>query len=435
MRIGIQTWGSEGDIRPTVALASGLAGRGHTVTLVVTGPPRPEHHALAERAGFALRATTVPGLETQDDLDRLLAAWIALGHPVRQARMILAAAVDPAIDGMTAAARELSATNDIVIGHFFVHPLPAAAERAGVPWVALHVAHTGLPSREICPPGMPSLGPLGHRIGWALSRVVINRLFRARVNRSRAAEGLAPIRDVMAEAWASPVLTLLAVSPVVCSRPADWPPSHHVCGVLDLPAGEADSVLPDPLQQFLDAGDPPVYFTFGSLLPQGRNEARAVADVWHEATRRAGCRAVLQLPVWADAGPDATGRTLVLHRAPHAAAFPRCAAVVHHGGAGTVHATLAAGVPSIVVPHVADQFFWAAEMRRLGAAGPFVPRTRLSAPALGRAIADTLSTPALAARARELAPVLRRERGVERACDLVDTVLSGVSSRTQEVIS
>ncbi len=420
MRIGIQTWGSEGDIRPAVALATGLATRGHAVDLVATGPPRPEHVAAAARHGVAVRVTTVPGLESPGDLDRLLATWVRLGNPLRQAEMILAAAVDPAVDGMAAAARELCATCDLVVGHFFVHPLAAAAERAGRPRVALHLAHTGLPSRDLRPPGVPAPGRLGRRLGWALSRVVVNRIFRARVNRSRALEGLRPIADVMTQAWASPVLTLVAVSPAICPRPTDWPPAHQVCGTLDLEEDGAQPTLQAPLAHFLDGGEPPVYFTFGSLMPQGEAPAEAVAGAWREAVRLAGCRAIVQVPASVAPGLEGDGRVLVVHRAPHAAVFPRCAAVVHHGGAGTAHASLRAGVPSVVVPHVADQFFWGAELRRLGVAGPPVSRTRLSPMALARAIRLVTSSPEFTARARALRSRLLHERGVDRACALIE---------------
>lgn len=420
MRIGLQSWGSEGDVRPMLALAAGLSARGHTATLVVTGPPAAELTAAAVRHGVSLEVVSIPGLTDEATLDGLLASWVAERNPLVQARKILEAAVDPVVPAMTDAARRLCRQSDVVVAHFFVQPLVAAAQRRDIPCAVLHMAHTGLPSREICPPGFPALGPVGNRLGWAVTRRAIDGLFLARANEARAAEGLAPIGDVMREAWTSPWLTLLAVSPHIRPRPADWPASHHVCGFLDLPR-EAEPAPANPqLLDFLAAGPPPVFFTFGSLLPRGAEGARAVADIWREAARRAGCRAILQLPSTVAEGLRNDDRTLVVHRVAHSAVFPRCAAVVHHGGAGTVHTALGCGVPSVVVPHIADQFLWAAELRRLGVAGPIVPRRKLTPSNLAHALARTLADTRAADAARALARQLSTEHGVDVACSLIE---------------
>jgi sterol 3beta-glucosyltransferase len=424
MRIGIQTWGSEGDIRPVLALAASPAARDHRVRLAVTGTARAEHVRAAERQGVELRVMAVPGLEDAEAQDRQAEAWIGARSPLRQAEMILRDAVDPAVDAMTATAHELCAGSDVVIGHFFVHPLHAAAERVGVPLVTLHLAHTSLPSAFIAPPGMPSFGRLGRRAGWALTRLAINRLFLARVNHVRTRVGLPPLRDVMTQAWVSRSLTLVGVSRAVCPQPPDWPSTQQVCGFLEGAAPEDADEVPAPLREFLGAGDPPVYFTFGSLMPQGAVGADAIVRAWSEAARDAQVRAILQVPRPLRAELTGDVSQFVLHRGPHAHVFPRCAAVVHHGEAGTVHTTLRAGVPSVVVPHVADQFFWASELRRLGVAHRAVPRRGLRATPLARVIRKTVLSPSLAVRARELRTALQEEHGVSRAVHLIEELAS-----------
>ena len=54
MRIGLQTWGSEGDVQPFIALAAGLARAGHEVTLVVTDNAGRDYSGLAQSFGFRL---------------------------------------------------------------------------------------------------------------------------------------------------------------------------------------------------------------------------------------------------------------------------------------------------------------------------------------------------------------------------------------------
>ena len=161
---------------------------------------------------------------------------------------------------MTDAARALCDWADLVVGHFFVHPLPAVAEARGIPYVALHLAHTGLPSRELCPPGFPSWGALGHRLGWAVTRRVIDGLFRDRVNASRAAAGLPPVSDVMRSVSLA-LLTLVAVSRTPVRR-RDWPPRTRSADSSTGGDASAGAALDEGFDAFLAEGDPPVYFTF-----------------------------------------------------------------------------------------------------------------------------------------------------------------------------
>ena len=94
----------------------------------------------------------------------------------------------------------------------------------------------------------------------------------------------------------------------------------------------------------------------------------------------------------------------------HPKLFPRVAAVVHHGGAGTTTAAARAGVPQLIVPHVFDQFYFAKRLVELGVAPPPLPRTRLDGPALAAALAPILDNEFLSQRAAELGTRLRRER-------------------------
>jgi len=97
------------------------------------------------------------------------------------------------------------------------------------------------------------------------------------------------------------------------------------------------------------------------------------------------------------------------------------AAAVHHGGAGTTAAALRAGIPSVIVPHLGDQPFWARKLRRIGAAPEAIPARRFSEEALTRALAATLDG-AMAAAAAEVARALAHEDGVARACETIEKI-------------
>lgn len=111
---------------------------------------------------------------------------------------------------------------------------------------------------------------------------------------------------------------------------------------------------------------------------------------------------------------------MVVRRIPHAQVFPRCAAVVHHCGAGTTHTALAAGVPSVPVPHVSDQFAWAGELRRLGVASGAESRRSLTASKLARRIADVVADPGMRTRAVAVQARMKDDDGPARAAELIE---------------
>ena len=102
--------------------------------------------------------------------------------------------------------------------------------------------------------------------------------------------------------------------------------------------------------------------------------------------------------------------------------FPRCALIVHHGGAGTTQSAVLAGRPSIVVPHVADQFFWGDRLHALGVAPKPLKRTQLTAEALAGRIRAALADATLRPRAEQAALTLAAEDGATRAAELVESL-------------
>jgi vancomycin aglycone glucosyltransferase len=161
-------------------------------------------------------------------------------------------------------------------------------------------------------------------------------------------------------------------------------------------------ILPDShglepeLEAFLDDGEPPVYVGFGSM-PAAGDTARALID----AARAIGRRAILSRG-WADLAPiDDAPDCIAVGDVNHQALFPRVAAVVHHGGAGTTTAAALAGVAQIAVPMFSDQFYWGQRIRDLGI-GSSVPFAGLSADALASSLRVALE-PSVAARASSLA--------------------------------
>src|SRR5690606_35862025 len=161
----------------------------------------------------------------------------------------------------------------------------------------------------------------------------------------------------------------------------------HITGYLFLDE-QAGWQPPPALEAFLDAGEPPVYIGFGSMA--GR-DPEAMTALVVEALALCGRRGLL-LTGWGGLHAGAVPESIfVLDAAPHSWLFPRMAAVVHHGGAGTTAEGLRAGVPAVVVPFLFDQPFWGARIEALGVGPAPIPRKQLTAARLAGAIHRAVS--------------------------------------------
>lgn len=415
MKIGIQAWGSEGDIRPLVALGHGLVRRGHEVELVYTDIANRRYEDVAASLGMTARAVATPVIADEAELYEIGLTAIHTSNPLSQGKIIFDRLLKPVEDAIFQAAVDLCTRNDILVSHLLLNQARVAAELAGTPAVSVTFAHALLPSRTIHPQGLPRLGETGNAIGWALARFVLNRVMLGPVNNFRRRAGVPPVKDLLLDGWAAHLLNLIAVSPAICAEPPDWPRWNRVCGFLALPATKHEQIAPE-LEAFMAAGEPPVFMGFGSLMPVNSSYLTEAVALMKEAVRLAGCRAIIQ----AEVPPEHDDRMVIIGRTPHAQVFPRCAAVVHHCGAGTTHTTLKAGVPSVCVPHVSDQFGWADELRRLGVAPAAEHRRSLTAPRLARRIKEALADPGMRTRAAAVSARMKDDDGPARAAVLIE---------------
>ena len=199
-------------------------------------------------------------------------------------------------------------------------------------------------------------------------------------------------------------------SPAVLPRPRNWREWIQVTGYWFLP--EAEWTPPAALADFLAAGKPPVYVGFGSMADR---DPQRLTGIILDALQRSEQRAVIQAG-WGGLQPgDLPETAFPLDPAPHNWLFPRVAAVIHHGGAGTTASALRAGVPSIVVPFFGDQFFWGQTVARLGVSPGVLDRRKLSVERLADFIRAAVQDPELRSRAAALGERIRAEAGVEQA--------------------
>ncbi|MFO0695285.1 MAG: glycosyltransferase [Polyangiales bacterium] len=423
MKVGIYTWGSEGDIRPFLALALGLERAGHEVALGYVAVDGRDYGPLASSLGLEARAVAVDAIARAraegDESDEALAGK---GHPMKQIETVLAHLLDPAVDAMWEDAASTLPGCDVALVHLLHHPAASLALAHRIPIVALQPVPVW-PTRALPPMGAPDLGRL-NRLTWWVASKVGGSFFLPRVNASRARAGV-PLETTMFPRPNPAAMTLTCVSPTLVPRPDDWDDFQRVPGFFEIPADAQGWALPSELRAFLDAGEPPLLMGFGSMLAIPNDDTKHCVRVLVEAASLAGCRALVQAPWELLPDVETPPNVFRLGRAPHALVLPHCSAFVHHGGAGTTHTACLAGKPSVIVPFLGDQFFWAERLRSLGIAKAPVPRRSLTAAKLAKAIRALLADPRAFERARAIGRAMAEEEGVSRAVGWIEEVRRG----------
>jgi sterol 3beta-glucosyltransferase len=215
--------------------------------------------------------------------------------------------------------------------------------------------------------------------------------------------GCEPFESIYREAMP----TLYGYSAAIVPRPTNWMEHTHVTGYWFLPPTQ-DWQPPDSLIDFLESGPPPICVGFGSMV----YDPEATTDLVLEALKQVGCRGLL-VTGWGGIKPRPLGDDVfAIESVPYDWLFPRVAAVVHHAGAGTIALALRAGVPSVTVPHLFDNFFWGQQLYRLGVAPRPIHRLKLTADALAEAISIAIKDERLKRNAAYFAERLSSEDGV-----------------------
>lgn len=400
MRILVTSFGTRGDIQPYVALVKALRGHGHDATLAVPEAFR----GLADQHGVPLQAAGSAMFElVQEVLPELSGARDAL-KTFAVMKEAMAAHLTEIEDAVRATAAEL------IVYHPKCLAAPHLAEALDARGVLSMPLPFYTPTQDFPVPffGHRSLGRLGNRASYAVNRLG-TVTYGGVINDFRRQLGLRPtgrFSDPLRNPDGSPVEVLYPFSSHVVPIPADYPPTAHVTGYWFL--DEPDWQPPERLVDFLGAGAPPVYLGFGSMgFGKGADERR---DAILGALRANRLRGIVATG-WGGISPgDSSDDVLVIDDAPHEWLFPKVAAVVHHGGAGSTAAGLRAGRPTLICPFLGDQPFWGARVHALGA-GPQPLRPRQLSTRLGQRLAELVGDPRYRRRAAEVGALIRSQDG------------------------
>lgn len=413
MHITIITLGSQGDVQPYVALGLGLRSAGHTVRVAT--------HAYFEtlvrsRGLDFFRIAGSPRDIVESEVGR---SWLAAGGNAFLFARGLRRVIEPLVErcGLDCW-NACQGTEAIMVSRLgFWAGLPIA-EKMQVPLFPAYL-QPFTPTRAFPAPYFLSNLRLGSRFNlftyWVVEKFLW-RAFRPWVNRFRQEVlGLAPLsfRVPRGKSFKQGSAVLYGYSPSVLPKPSDWSESIYVTGYWFL-NHSSDWQPPADLADFVGSGPPPVYVGFGSMNSLDR---KWLTELVIQALRRVRQRGIL-LTGWGGlARPHSSDEVFTLESAPHDWLFPRMAAVVHHGGAGTTAAGLRAGIPSVITPFFADQPFWARQVYELGVGTRPIPRQRLSVERLADAIRVATADKQMRDRAAALGQRIRAEDGVSRGVE------------------
>ena len=413
MKITIFAAGSQGDIQPCITLSRGLQKAGYHVSL-----------AAPEDFADFIQKHDVDFYPLRGDVQKIMASdtgrkFMETGgaNPIKSIRA-MRTMIAPVMMRMLEDAYKACLNADALICLGVFSPFgQSIAEAVNIPIINIEPTPL-LPTRFFPAPSWPvqrNLGGLHNYISGVAMLGVIWQWYRPFVHDFRQRLGL-PVCNAAQFYHALRSTPMLGVySPSIIPPPVDWPASVQVTGYFFLDT-QADWQPSPELKAFLEAGNPPVYIGFGSMA--GRNPEK-LAELALGALAESGQRGLL-LTGWgglrAELVPD---NVFVLDSAPHSWLFPRMAAVVHHGGAGTTAEGLRAGVPSVIIPFAFDQFFWGARVKELGLGPNPIPQKHLTADRLGNAIRIAVKDSKIRQRANSYGAAIRAENGIANAVEII----------------
>ncbi len=402
MRITVLAMGSRGDVQPFIAIAYHLQRAGFNVRMAANA----DFEKLIRSYGldyFSLGANIQEMVNTPEGQEMIRSGKFIAGiryfrkHALRQAEEI------------QRASWQACQQTDLLIYSALQLWGASIAQKLNIPSYPVFLIPF-YPTRDFpIPqgrmPDIPALNPLFYRVLMQVTWM----LFRASVNQFRTDTlGLPPTptgyQHVLGERQ-EPVL--FAYGRHVLPLPADWPKQARITGYCFLPP-PPDWQPPGNLLEFISSGPIPVYIGFGSMSDR---EAVRKTQLVLKAIQHTGQRAILHRG-WGGLQADRLPPGIfMIDSVPHEWLFGKVSMVVHHGGAGTTAAGLRAGIPSLVIPHFGDQFFWAGRVHKLGAGPRPIALKDLSVERLSESIQHALENQTIRERAASLGEKIRTEDG------------------------
>lgn len=386
--------GTRGDLDPLLAIGSALRSRGHHVAVGTS-------NNLCDRVRqLDFEVHPVCGDLSNITVNPLRAILSLKASFSNQLRMVAKLA-----EGASA-----------ILGSGFPYAAPTVAERCGVPYVYTVVSPTYVPESGL----LPYLGTAAphwvSRLGWWYQGVSSNLLFRKNLNAYRLKLGMEPAGSVFPEVF-QPKRRILAAPGVLSGQIPDAK-GVFVSGFLQLPV---EGNMPESVERFLGSGLAPLVVALGSSRI---SKARELVLNLVRAAEKYGLR-TLVASSWSNSEigvlPSSVGRSPAI---AYSLLFERAAVVVHHGGAGTFAAALAAGKPQLTLPGFADQSYWARKAFELGVAPSPIPRMKATAARILEGVGAVCREPRYRRSAEELRGTNISSNGAAAAANWLESIVN-----------
>ena len=414
LHIALSTVGSTGDIQPFIALGKTLMAAGHQVKAIT----HPFHRDRFEAHGIPFHGCG-PEVELEE-LNALLSRMLLRVNPIKQLRMLMEEAFFEDFRQYFEDAKAGLADVDLVVGHMVDFVGQEAASQLGKPRIGVVLAPGAIPTQYNFPMLPVDWGPRWNKFAWWVMGILMGRLDHDIIARLRMLGGTR--QHISRYHTLSPDLNLIASSPILTPIYPDLPDQFNVTGAWILP--EPSFTPPPDLVAFLEKYPRPVVVSFGSM---GGEKGPELTKTVLEALEKVGAAGIIQSGYAGLFEENAPENVHFAEYVPHGWLFEQGSCVVHHGGAGTTMAACRAGVPSVVVTFIADQPYFASNLRRLGIAPKMTWFRWLNADVLAERLREVLNQPTFFQTAQQLRPQFRAEKGTERAVEAIENFARSIN--------
>jgi UDP:flavonoid glycosyltransferase YjiC (YdhE family) len=412
MSITILAVGSQGDVQPYLALAVGLKNEGYQVRFAANS----NFAALAARYQIEFFPIQLDSFEfTQSSQTQ---SWLdaeSIPHLILSTNRVIRPMLEHIMEDVFTACHG----SEAIIYHSYALPfIYYIGKQLEIPCIpaSLHPMPTrsypAILSNMMRSPSK-TLNLLTHLLVHQISWQVFLPIVRKHWNGNARLPLIGPYRELLK----GPQPVLCGYSPSVLPVSEDLPKHVSITGYWFL--DPHPNWQPDPaLIEFLKSTPKPIYIGFGSMGNPAKNQD--TANIILETIERTGVRAVLSAG-WSGLGADRRlpENVFLIKDTPHRWLFPQMAAIVHHGGAGTTGAALSAGVPSLIIPHFGDQYYWGRRVAELGVGPKPIVRKKLTAERLATALSTMLHDSGMRERASSLGAKITAEDGVNQAVQII----------------
>jgi rhamnosyltransferase subunit B len=411
MRVLLATIGSAGDVYPMIAIGAGLRRRGHRVTVVTS----PYFETAISREGLEL----IPLGTVEDYLSSIENP--ELWHPRKGFDLVARRGILPSMRPLYEIVADHDGPDTVIVASGLCVGARLAQEQLGCRLATVHAQPAMLRSLYQTPamPGLrlPNWWPrlVKSWVFKAIDAFALDRELGPEVNAFRAELGLPPERRFF-DGWLHSPARVIGLFPSWFAAPQpDWPRATELTGFLGYDTSRDGDPLPAGLEEFLAAGEPPIVFTPGTAMIHGAKFFEAAVD----AVARLNRRALLLTSHRQQLPENLPASVRHFDYAPFRSVLPRAAALVHHGGIGTLSQGIAAGIPQLVMPMGHDQPDNAARIERLGAGTSLAP-ARFRGAAVTAKLGALLASPDVARCCRALAAKVEFDTAMKRSCDLIE---------------